>query len=251
MRTCIVIPYFDHFAEFREFLPKLTATGLTLLVVDDATPVDDGDLLAALLARDAPGAVLVRRERNGGKGAAVMTGLRAALQAGFTHAVQIDADGQHDTADLPTFLETSARHPHSLVCGEPQFGDDISRLRYYGRFVTLSFSWLETLSTEIRDALCGFRVYPLAQTISLLDNCKPGKRMAFDPEILVRAVWSGLELRFVPITVRYPQGGRSHFRYFGDNAEIAWMHTRLIFGMLLQLPTLVRRRRRATGKARA
>ena len=65
--------------------------------------------------------------------------------------------------------------------------------------------------------------------------------MAFDPEILVRAVWEGIRLRFIPVQVQYPDGGKSHFLYVRDNIEISWMHTRLIAGMLLRLPILIRR----------
>lgn len=250
MNTCIVIPYFDHFVQFRAFLPRLIQPGLTLLVVDDASPASSGDRLGALLQDEAPGSILIRHENNGGKGAAVMTGLRAALAEGFSHAVQIDADGQHDTADLPALLAAASEHPERLICGEPQFGDDISSFRYFARYITLSCAWLETLSTEIRDALCGFRVYPLQQTVALLDRCNPAKRMAFDPEILVRAIWSDIGLHFVPVAVRYPEDGRSHFHYLADNAEIAWMHTRLILGMLPRIPRLLGRRRRTGREAK-
>lgn len=181
-----------------------------------------------------------------------MTGLRAAHSRGFTHAVQVDADGQHDVSDLPALLRIGERHQDGLVCGRPEFGEDASRLRFYARHITLFFCWLETLSTEIQDALCGFRLYPLRQTVALLDGGKPGKRMAFDPEILVRAVWAGLPLHFVPVHVRYPRGGKSHFRYVVDNVEITWMHTRLIAGMLFRIPRLLKRRRlRARRKAEA
>jgi hypothetical protein len=68
--------------------------------------------------------------------------------------------------------------------------------------------------------------------------------MAFDPEILVRAVWAGIPLKFVPIHVQYPENGRSHFHYVRDNLEIAWMHTRLLFGMLTRIPGLAHPRYR-------
>jgi hypothetical protein len=130
------------------------------------------------------------------------------------------------------------------------FDESVSKLRFYARYITLFFVWLETLSTEIRDALCGFRSYPLRQIVSLVEVSKPGKRMTFDPEILVRAVWAGMPLCYVPINIAYPEDGKSHFRYFRDNLEISLMHTRLIFGMLVRLPMLIRRNRsRSTGQA--
>ena len=246
MLTCIVVPHFDHVAQFRTLLPQLAGHGLPLVVVDDASPEAVYQDLQRLLEEHAGNSMLIRHAENQGKGGAVMTGLRAALDAGYTHALQIDADGQHDVADVPRFLEAAARYPAQVICGEPTFDESISRLRYYGRFLTLSLSWLESLSTEIRDALCGFRVYPLESIVAIFERRRPGSRMAFDPEILVRATWSGIRLHFIPVHVRYPEGGLSHFLYFRDNAEISWMHIRLVFGMLLRLPKLLWRRRRRT-----
>lgn len=241
MLTCTVIPHFDHVEQFRVLLPRLSAQGLPLVVVDDASPEDSYKKLQRLLDEHAEGSILVRHTENLGKGGAVMTGLRAALDAGYTHALQIDADGQHDVADMARFRDAAEKHPHSIICGQPVFDESISKLRYYARYITLSLSWLESLSTEIRDALCGFRLYPLAPVVTLFEKSRPGRRMAFDPEILVRAVWEGIRLRFIPVQVQYPDGGKSHFLYVRDNIEISWMHTRLIAGMLLRLPILIRR----------
>jgi glycosyltransferase involved in cell wall biosynthesis len=202
-----------------------------------------------LLDEQAPGATLVERELNAGKGGAVMTGLRAALAQGYSHALQIDADGQHDVNDIPRFVETGGASPGSLICGQPVFDESISSLRYYGRFLTISLNWLETLSREIKDGLCGFRLYPLADVVSIIDRSSPGTRMAFDPEILVRAVWSGIPLVYIPVEVRYPESGRSHFHYLRDNVEITWMHTRLIAGMLLRSPMLLLRRLRGAQES--
>ena len=241
MLTCAVIPHFDHVDQFEELLPQLSAQGMPLVVVDDASPADAYQKLQQLLDEHTDGTILVRHTRNLGKGGAVMTGLKAALEAGYTHALQIDADGQHDVADMVRFSAVAQKHPNCIICGQPEFDKSISKLRYYARYITLSLSRLESLSTRIRDALCGFRVYPLQSVVTLFETSNPGKRMAFDPEILVRAIWADIELKFIPIKVTYPEGGKSHFHYVRDNAEISWMHTRLIFGMILRLPALLRR----------
>jgi glycosyltransferase involved in cell wall biosynthesis len=237
MKACVVVPHFDHVEQFRVLLPELLALHIPLIVVDDASPLESADALARSLEAMAPDAVLIRHSINLGKGGAVMTGLRAARECGYTHAVQIDADGQHDCRDVPLLCAAAQASPDTLICGEPLFAD-ISALRYYARYITLYLIWLETLSTEIRDALCGLRLYPLKPIADLLKRSTLPKRMAFDPEILVRAVWAGIPLKFVPIHVQYPENGRSHFHYVRDNLEIAWMHTRLLFGMLIRIPRL-------------
>ena len=243
MKTCAVIPHFDHVDQFRRMLPGLVAQGLPIIIVDDASPEESFDNLRRLVAESAAEATLIRHKKNSGKGGAVMTGLKAALEAGYTHALQVDADGQHDVADIPGFRALAEEYPDGIICGQPIFDETISRMRYYARYLTLLFSWLESLSTEIRDALCGFRLYPLAPVVALFEKSRPGQRMAFDPEILVRATWAGIRLRYIPVTVHYPQEGKSHFHYLRDNAEISWMHVRLIAGMLIRLPLLIWRNR--------
>lgn len=244
MLICMVIPHFDHIDQFQKVLPELVEQGFPLVVVDDASPEHVFKALALLLENHAPESILLRHPENIGKGGAVMTGLNAALEAGFTHALQIDADGQHDVQGITQLASVASRHPNSIICGQPVFDESISKFRFFARYITLYLVWLETLSTEIRDALCGFRSYPLKQTVTLVQSSKLGKRMAFDPEVLVRAVWADIPLRYVPVNIAYPDDGKSHFRYFRDNLEISWMHTRLIFGMLIRLPALIRRTQR-------
>ena len=251
MTICLLVPHFDHLDQFRKFLPALVEKEFPLVVVDDASPLDVFEALAQLLEEQSPDSILLRHPKNRGKGVAVMTGMRAAFESGYTHAIQIDADGQHDVNSITQLVEVAARYPDHIVCGQPVFDESISKLRFYSRYITLFLVWLETLSTGISDAMCGFRSYPLKSTIALVDSSKPGNRMTFDPEILVRATWAGIPLHFVPVKIVYPTDGKSHFRYLRDNIEISGMHIRLIFGMLIRFPMLVwNRRSRRKGSAR-
>lgn len=242
MKTCIVVPHYDHFEQFEPYLPKLAASGLPLFVVDDASPATSVAALASLLEDDSFNATLIRHEHNQGKGGAVISGLRAAKAAGFTHALQIDADGQHDTAAISEIIATAEREPEALVCGVPVFDESVFKFRFYARYISLWFARLETLSMGIRDALCGFRIYPLQAIDTMLESANFGRNMAFDCEILVRAMWAGIPLQNVPVRVSYPSDGKSHFRYVRDNLDISWMHTRLVVGMLLRLPLLLGRK---------
>lgn len=243
MLTCVVVPHFDHFEQFRQMLPELVEQGFPLVVVDDASPSQSFKALARLIDDHAPSSILIRHTENLGKGGAMMTGFRAALDAGYTHAVQVDADGQHDVNAIALLTAVATTHQDSIICGQPVFDESVSTLRFLARYITLFFSWLETLSTEIRDAMCGFRSYPLIRVVRLVEESKPGMGMVFDPEILVRAVWADIPVRFIPVKITYPEDGKSHFRYLRDNIKISWMHTRLILGMLIRLPRLIRRDR--------
>lgn len=248
MLTCVVIPHYDHLDQFRQMLPELVEQGFPLVVVDDASLSQSFHELTQLLDEYAPGSTLIRHSENLGKGAAVMTGLRFALDAGYTHALQIDADGQHNIEGVALLAAAATRHQDSINCALPVFDESIPRLRFYARYITLFFCRLETLSTEILDAMCGFRVYPVQRIVALAERSKPAERMAFDPEILVRAVWAGIPLRFSPVQVTYPPDGKSHFRFIRDNLEISWMHTRLLLGMIIRLPGLLRRGRSRRNK---
>jgi len=185
---------------------------------------------------------LVEHSINQGKGGAVQTGLKVAYSQGFTHALQIDADGQHDLNDVDKMLSESKNHPKALISGKPIYDESVPKHRYYARNITHFWVWIETLSFQIKDTMCGYRVYPLAETVELLSQQAIGKRMDFDIEIMVRLYWQKIECRFMPTAVEYPEDGISHFRAFEDNVLISWMHTKLFFGMLMRVPSLLLRK---------
>jgi glycosyltransferase involved in cell wall biosynthesis len=181
---CVVIPVYNHEHAIGAVVGEIRAQGLAVVLVDDGSSQACADVLQGLSAT--PDVTLVRHEHNRGKGAAVVTGLHTAHARGYTHAVQIDADGQHTVSDVPRFLEEARQHPDQVICGQPMFDASIPRSRYYGRYLTHGLVWLETLSFELVDTMCGFRVYPLVATLALLDRSGVGERMDFDTEVLAR-----------------------------------------------------------------
>lgn len=238
----VVIPVFDHEVAVAQVLEALAPSGLPCIVVDDGSGTTCRLALEDLARRHSSWVTLHRLSINQGKGGAVMAGCRVAHARGFTHVLQIDADGQHDLGDLPTFRACSEAAPHSVICGAPKFDESAPRGRKYGRLLTSVWVWINTLSFSIVDAMCGYRVYPLDAVIRIFDANVLGKRMDFDPEVLVRLCWAGIPIVNVPTHVRYPTDGRSHFRMVRDNALISLMHARLFFGMLLRAPRLVLRK---------
>lgn len=241
-RACVVIPIYNHKAEIGATLARLVPHGLPVFVVDDGSDAATQAVLGELAQRHAGQLTLLRRARNGGKGAAVMTGLAAARAGGFTHALQIDADGQHDATDVPRFVRAAQDDPRAVVLGRPVYDESVPKARRYGRYLTHVWVWVETLSFQIRDAMCGFRMYPLASTCRLIDEVALPTRMDFDIEILVRLAWRGVRFRSIETRVTYAQGGLSHFDVVRDNLRISKSHTRLVAGMLLRLPVLIARK---------
>lgn len=241
-RPCVLIPCYNHGAMMPCVLARLAPFGLPCIIVDDGSDQATAQQLAALVACD-KNLTLVRLARNGGKGQAVTAGFHAAKQAGFSHAIQLDADGQHCIEDIPRFLTQARLHPHCLISGQPEYDDSVPKARLYGRYITHVWVWIETLSLSLKDSMCGYRVYPLDLTLAVIARHPPGKRMDFDTEIMVRLYWAGVDSRFLRTRVTYPLDGVSHFDALGDNLRISWMHTRLFFGMLPRIPSLLARRR--------
>lgn len=241
-RPCVVIPCYNHGAMMANVLSRLAPFGLPCLIVDDGS--DEGTRLELeRLATEQPQVTLIRLAENAGKGTAVIRGLEESARAGFTHAVQVDADGQHAIEDIPKLLALAERHPEALISGQPIYDDSIPRSRLYGRWITHFWVWIETLSLQLKDSMCGFRVYPVAPTLQLAERVTLGKRMDFDTEVMVRLYWQGHTSYFLPTRVTYPLDGLSHFDALKDNVRISLMHTRLFFGMLPRIPVLLMRRR--------
>ena len=240
--TCIVIPIYNHRDAIGGTLARLVVHGLPILVVDDGSDEPTRRVLAALAAQYAGSVTLLRLPVNGGKGAAVMAGMRAARTRGYRHAIQIDADGQHDADDVPKFVAAAQAEPDAVILGRPRFDDSVPKARLYGRYLTHVWVWIETLSLDIPDAMCGFRLYPVDAVCELIDTVSMPTRMAFDSEILVRLHWRGLAFRTIATRVVYPADGVSHFDVWRDNVRISASHTRLVAGMLVRAPMLLTRR---------
>jgi glycosyltransferase involved in cell wall biosynthesis len=241
-KPCVVIPVFNHQRAVGAVVTGVVAQNLPCILVDDGSSAGCSTALDEL-AVAFPGAItLLRHPSNRGKGAAVLTGLRYAAQAGYSHALQIDADGQHRSADIPRFIEQASAHPEALIVGSPEYDHTVPMLRLYARHLTHVWVSINTLSRQIKDSMCGFRVYPLAPVMALDQRVKLGTRMQFDSEVLVRLYWDGLRILNVSTPVIYPADGISHFRGWLDNALLSRMHATLFFGMLLRLPVLIARK---------
>lgn len=231
-RYCILIPAFRHTEPLKQVLSSLIPTGLPCLVVDDGNPDPLKDSLGELLFSSS--LIQIKRlELNGGKGTACAAGLRWARELGFTHAVTLDADGQHDARDLPKVLDLSRRHPDALLLGKPLFGPDVPPARKWGRWISRAWAWAETLSFDIGDPLCGFRCYPLEATLRVINSWSLGKRMDFDPEMTVLLHWEKVPIINFDTRVLYPVGGISNFRLWRDNVGLVRLNTRLLFRLLL------------------
>jgi len=240
MKQGFLIPVYKHGKTACSLAERLSVEGLPIIIVDDGNDDATKALLADCAAKTRD-VTLASLKKNSGKGGAVISGLKKAEELGLTHVFQIDADGQHDEGKIALFLEESAKYPDMIICGYPEFDKTAPKGRVTGRKISNFWASVVTLSTELKDVLCGFRVYPVSMSLCVTRNPFFDKRMGFDPEILVRLYWKKVFPLYHPIKVTYPAGGVSNFRMVRDNIRISFMFSRLFLGMLLRLPLLIAR----------
>lgn len=240
----VLIPSYNPGARLAETVRAARAHWDPVWVVVDGS-TDGSAALLAELARADPGLHVVVRPRNGGKGAAILDGLTAAHAAGYTHVLTMDSDGQHPADCIGSFMSASAAVPEAMILGVPVFDSSAPRIRVGGRRIGNWWTNLETLWSGIADTLFGFRVYPIAPLLEVMQRTRWMRRFDFDAEAVVRLSWRGLPVRNLPAPCRYfsaAEGGVSHFNYWRDNLLLTWMYTRLFLGFLVRLPVLVARR---------
>ena len=217
--VCVVIPLYKQLDAIESTLKAVQSHDLPCLLIDDGNEPSVREVLTELVERF-PKTRLHSLATNQGKGGAVMAGLRLAYGEGYTHALQVDADGQHDLTQIPVFLQLSQVNPSSLVAGQPVFDASVNRMRWFFRQLTHFLVKVQTLQWTAPDTMCGYRIYPLGPTCALLDRIPVGRRMDFDIEIMVRLIWDGVPVVKHYTTVIYPEGGQSNFDYFHDNVLI-------------------------------
>lgn len=241
-KPVILIPVYNHQDAISSTLERVLAYNTPIVLVDDGSNDECKTVLIALSKKYADNVHLTHLAINSGKGAAVKKGFNVAYELGYSHALQIDADGQHDATSIPLFLKKAEQYQQAIISGYPEYDQSVPALRFYARYLTHIWVWINTLSLTIKDSMCGFRVYPLALITELINTEQCGDRMNFDTEILVRWLWRDLAIINLATKVHYPENGVSHFMVWRDNALISWMHTRLFFGMLKRLPVLIARK---------
>ncbi|MEY3479804.1 MAG: hypothetical protein RIQ71_579 [Verrucomicrobiota bacterium] len=241
-RWCVVIPSYNSGHLLERTVREVLAVWRPVIVVNDGSTDGSADAVIRLAATE-PGLEVLVQPRNTGKGAAVLAAFNYAVDRGLTHAAVFDADGQHDAADIPRFMEISKENPLALVMGDPQFLDDAPTWHIAGHGIANFFARIETLRPGLGDSLFGLRVYPMLAVIKALRRIRGGRRFDFDTQAAVRTAWLGVQTLVAPAAVRYPQKDRiRHFRYLRDNLLLIRVHGWLLLRGILIWPQLLLRR---------
>ena len=222
----IIIPCYKHAHTLKQVLTNLAPLNYLMVVVDDGNDLEQKAIIKSTV-KEFENAVLLLHATNLGKGAAIADGIAYLKEHHYSHAIQIDADMQHNLNDLNKFISLSEQYPKDIISGAPLYDDKASKGRVN------FFVALECCTLSIKDAMIGFRVYPVEPIFKILKKHHVAMRMGFDIEILVWAYWSGCKTRFIETKVTYPEGGISNFKA-KDNLKISLMHTKLCTIALLK-----------------
>lgn len=230
----VLAPTYDNAGTLPGLLTRIAAADLPIIIVNDGSTDGTAQVLDAW-RQEHPATIVLTHPHNRGKAAALRTGFAAARQAGFTHVVTIDTDGQLDPEQMPDLVEAARRNPFALVVGnrDDRSSDYPTRSRL-GRRLSNLLVWMES-GVHIPDSQCGFRVYPLG----LVENVKAAAgRYGFETEIITRAGWAKCPVVHVPVNCRYlpPAERVSHFRPWIDSLRSVGMHARLLGRALLPWP---------------
>ena len=241
LRPVILIPVYRHGKACAEVVDSIIQYNLPIILVDDGNDDETKSYLLQIKQKH-PDLALVTLPENSGKGGAFKAGTVFANEAGYSHILQIDADGQHDSTRIPFFIEKAKENPDKLICGYPEYDESAPEHRKNGHKFANTWCAIITWSHKMRDALCGFRVYPIKPALRFVSQKIFDKRMGFDLEILIKLIWWGVDVDFYPVKVTYPSDGISNFHAFRDNVRISWVFTRLCLKMILISPYLLWRR---------
>lgn len=237
-KPCFIIPVYNHEKPLIKTLQSIEQYQIPCIVINDGSAPEGSEKIRQL-AYDKQWITLIEHSENMGKGAAIKTGLKTANNMLFSHALQVDCDGQHNLNDIDKFLTLARANPNALISGAPIYDESVPKARYYARYITHVWVWINSLSFTIKDSMCGFRVYPVKKMVHIIERRYSGNRMEFDTEIMVRAHWNNVPILTIPTRVKYPEDGVSHFNTLRDNVLISKMHARLFAELLIRWPILL------------
>ena len=226
---------YNHHDRINEIVRYVDSLGMHSVVVNDGSNKECTDILNFLPSKFKR-VKLITLDKNYGKGFAVIHGLKIAKNLGYTHALQIDADGQYPLEYISQFIRKAKEKPDSIISGNRAY-EMMPLKRRWGRRFTDFWVIVHTWSISIKDSMCGIRLYPLEAVYALIKTIKIRNRMDFDTDIIVRLYWFGVVVEHIKVDVKYDEEIVSHFHFIKDNYRMTIMHIRLFFCMLYRVFT--------------
>ncbi|MEJ5285298.1 MAG: glycosyltransferase family 2 protein [Brevinematales bacterium] len=223
IKYCVIIPTYNNEKTLEKVINDVLIYTSNIIVVNDGSK----DRTSEILTKFDSKILIINNEKNLGKGASLKKGLRKAFELGYQYAITIDSDGQHFADDIPNFLEKITTEKPIMIIGTRDMNSpNVPEKSKFGRKFSNFWVKLET-GKEVEDSQSGYRLYSLKEInkFSFITN-----RYDFEIESLVKWIWKGYDVLFVPIKVYYPPKEErvSHFKGFLDNFRISLLNTFLV-----------------------
>lgn len=227
LKICIIIPTYNNAKTLQAVLASAEEYWGNLIVINDGSTDDTTNILAQF-----PKIAVINHPINKGKGHALKSGFRYAANNNYSHAITLDADGQHFTSDIPALAKEIHQHPDAMIigCRTLENSGQSKGSNFANRFA--NFWYFVETGTRVTDTQSGFRAYPLHKLKGM--HFFTG-HYDFELEVLVKAAWKGIAIKEIPIQVYYapPKERVSHFKPVKDFARIGllniWLVTLAIF----------------------
>ncbi|OAD91824.1 glycosyltransferase [Aequorivita soesokkakensis] len=220
LKCCVIIPTYNNYKTLQQVIEDVLVYTEDVIVVNDGSTDSTSEILIQF-----PQIQQIHLSQNKGKGNALRQGFKQADSLGYRFAITIDSDGQHFPEDIPAFIEALEKEENKEVLfigsrNMTQHG--VPKKSSFGNKFSNFWFWVET-GTRLQDTQSGFRLYPLFAMKKLKFYTK---KFEFEIEAIVKAAWSGIEVKNIPIRIHYELEDRvSHFRPFKDFTRISILNT--------------------------
>ncbi|TYB74104.1 DUF2062 domain-containing protein [Bizionia saleffrena] len=226
---CVIIPTYNNQNTLKRVLDSVLNFTDSIIVVNDGSTQETSDILSKYPQIDH-----IKKPKNTGKGTALKTGFKHAVDQGFDYAITLDSDGQHFAKDIPVFIEAlaAAENKNLLLIGDRNM-NEANVFAASAKGNRISSYWVRAVTgLDLRDSQSGFRLYPV-KAMAAFRYLKSTKKFEFEVEAIVKSHWAGISIGHVPIHVLYDENERvSHFRPFMDIARIVVL---IIWFLLVRL----------------
>jgi glycosyltransferase involved in cell wall biosynthesis len=220
LKCCVIIPTYNNYKTLQQVIEGVLIYTKDIIVVNDGSTDSTSEILLQF-----PQIQQINLLKNKGKGNALRQGFKHADSLGYCYAITIDSDGQHFPEDIPAFIEALENEENKEVLfigarNMTQHG--VPKKSSFGNKFSNFWFWVET-GTRLQDTQSGFRLYPLFAMKKLKFYTR---KFEFEIEAIVKAAWSGIEVKNIPIKIHYELEDRiSHFRPFKDFTRISILNT--------------------------
>jgi glycosyltransferase involved in cell wall biosynthesis len=230
LKCCVIIPTYNNHKTLQKVIEDVLVYTENVIVVNDGSTDSSSEILIQF-----PQIQQIHLSENKGKGNALRQGFTHAENLDYHYAITIDSDGQHFPEDIQSFIEALEKEKNKevLLIGArnmTQLG--VPKKSSFGNKFSNFWFWVET-GTRLQDTQSGFRLYPLfaMKKLKFYTN-----KFEFEIEAIVKAAWSDIEVKNIPIQIHYEQEDRvSHFRPFKDFTRISILNTWFVFVTFLYI----------------